>query len=860
MNPELSQPRTTYHPHNLMLVRLVEPSVLRSPSHSPNQYLNLLIFLFSLIILLGGGQAAIAHQEQPSPIRSSNPEQPALNIDPTIAKHSLTPEFYWLRDVSHSLDLGRVMQAETLAQFEKQTDHNFNLGYSNDPIWIYIPLQEMSKEHPDTLFKDPWLLQIPYPLLDLLEVYIRSPSGEVHSVSLGDNFPYDHRAYKDPAFYVPLPLQQEQLTELYIRAKSTSSLQLSMNLISLPEATREMAAKNTAYGIYFGLMLVIVFYNLFIYWSVRDKSYIYYVLHVASFGLLQAAISGHTFAYLWPEATHWSQISLPILIFLAGGLSVQFSRHFLAVNTFSPRLDRLLLSVMLLCFVAIPACFWLPVGIMTSFAIFLTLFSASVVLLTAKVSFDQGHRTAHYFILACSCLIIGAAIHGMAALSWIPANFFTLRAGIIGSSLEVVLISLALTGKINSLTRENQRISENARNQLQAANQELNEAIDKLEESSQIKDQFLATISHELRTPMNGVEGSLSLIDSKRLSKKQQNYFESAKRSAKHMTGLIDSMLYFSEMQSSGLALNPHNFEIRCALNPLAINFRQLCHQKNLCFNWHIDKNIPMTVKCDSELLSQLLKQVIDNAIKFTQQGSITVNITYGWDEHSKQEMLSCSVIDSGYGIPEEELSNIFSPFRQLDANDNRQQGGLGIGLAISHKIAELMGGRLQVQSELGLGTEFTLILPLQPVDDAVIIQHDDSAEFQQRKTVLVAEDNPVNQMVLTTMLQRLGCIILTASNGDDVTGLLESHPVDLILMDCQMPVVDGFEATRRIRNSQTAYSNVPIIAVTANAMTGDNLRCLNAGMNDYIKKPVSPEIVERKVKHWLQVGKLAAI
>ena len=229
-------------------------------------------------------------------------------------------------------------------------------------------------------------------------------------------------------------------------------------------------------------------------------------------------------------------------------------------------------------------------------------------------------------------------------------------------------------------------------------------------------------------------------------------------------------------------------------------------------------------------------------------------------DEIFHRDMLCIAIIDTGKGMPTGKVTSIFNAFDEPHNATQPHPDGLGIGLAICKQLTELMGGELTLESTEGEGSELTFKLPLHTLADIPASDDPEITSLHQKKTVLIAEDNPVNQMVLRGMLENIGCHTLTAANGLEVCDLLTSQPVDLILMDCQMPLMDGFETTRKIRDSQTAYNSVPIIAVTANALSADSRRCLEAGMNDYIKKPIDRLVMEAKVKHWLKCGKMAAL
>ncbi len=785
----------------------------------------------------------------------------ALEINSETDSYPLTASMSWYQDHTRSLTIDTLINSDTAIKFTPHRQQAFNQGFIDTPVWFHIPLNQKSNNQYPPSNRLPWLLTIAYPLLDVIDIYTVRANGSFSQTTLGDSQPFNQRPVKHQYFIAPLLIGENEPLDIYIRVETESYLRMPLSLVKPNLMVEQLAKSNTIYGIYFGIMAAMIFYNLLIFFAYRDSSYLLYIMYIGCFALLQGAISGHSYTYLWPNSPQTAQLSIPVLITLSCFFAIKFCSNFLSLSKNSPVFDQMLNLLSAIALLILAITFIAPYSMAIQSAMLLAILTITAIIFSASINFIRGHKIARFFLLAWICVLPGPLIHAFTAIDWLPMNFFTQNAGLAGSILEALLLSLALTDRENYLSKENQKIAKISRSQMQMINSELSETLSKLEKSNRLKNQFLGTISHELRTPMNGVEGSLDLIKTDNLTKKQQHYIETAKQSAHQMTTLVDSILRFSEIQSGELELRRERFELRKVLNPIAIEFRQLCLSKNLNFCWHIDKSVPTTTEGDSDQLLLILRQLVDNAIKFTQQGQVSINIGAGWDEYRHQQMLFFSVIDSGEGIPPEQLDTIFNAFQQLNGDYNRSYRGLGIGLAICNQLAKIMGGKLSVESTPGVGTEFIFTLPLYsctaPTDED---QTEEQEQLSEQKTILVAEDNPVNQMVLKGMLQRLDCLIVTANNGEEVCQILDAQPVDLIMMDCQMPLVDGFEATRKIRESSSAYSNVPIIAVTANAMTGDSARCINAGMNDYIKKPIKQEVIERKVKRWLQNGKLAAV
>jgi two-component system, sensor histidine kinase LadS len=784
-----------------------------------------------------------------------------LTIDNSRNEYVLTPSMHWLKDDSGSLTIDDIATTETLARFTPHGKHAFNIGYQNAAMWFYISLEQddipagkMALKRADT----PWLLAIENPQLDLIDIYSRYSHGENTHQQLGDSLPYYKRPIESLNFITPITLREGESVKLFIRVKSDSLLRMPVSLRSSQSILQYQVIETSVFSMYFGIMLIMVLYNAFIYFTIKESSYLFYILYVVFITLWQATYSGHAYAYLWPSSAHWVPLSMTLTLAVACYCSLQFSRHFLNIRQYSPSIDTLLNTCSGLAIATCVTVLFVPHSIALKFNMALLSVCCLSILYAGVRSLKYGNRTARFFILARVIFLPGIIVQTAISTGVISMHIAIYRASLLATLLEGVLLSLALADRINDQRQKNQHIAQKTQQQLQISNKELSHALAEVEQSNHLKDQFLGTISHELRTPMNGVEGALELIDKNTLGSQQGHYLDIARLSANEMTSLIDSILRFSEIQSGKLQLKPESFELRSLINPLTVQYRHQCRRKGLEFECQIDKNVPMLIHGDSEHILLIVKQLIGNAIKFTEQGSVKVN-TY--QQGLAQKKLFITINDTGPGIAEDQRISIFDSFRQLDGKDNRQHSGLGIGLALCHQLAKQMDGSLTVEPGNDMGTTITFALPLQIGESTQIEQPGNTAEMNRRgRTILIAEDNPVNQMVLKGMLQQTGCMVLTANNGEQALHILESQPVDLIMMDCQMPVLDGFEATRIIRSNNTAYSDIPIIAVTANAMTGDSTRCLTAGMNDYIKKPVNRKVVLNKVIRWLQNDRLSGL
>lgn len=371
---------------------------------------------------------------------------------------------------------------------------------------------------------------------------------------------------------------------------------------------------------------------------------------------------------------------------------------------------------------------------------------------------------------------------------------------------------------------------------------------------------FLANMSHEIRTPMNAVIGMTELLYESPLSSQQKEYVETIRNSGESLLSLINDILDFSKIESGHLEFEHIPFCLRsCLKSAIDINM-QAAYKKDLRMRLIVGEEVPTHIVGDHIRLRQILINLIANAVKFTSEGEVVITAHLS-DLRNPTSDLLVSVKDTGIGIPAERINRLFQAFTQVDASVNRKYGGTGLGLAICHRLITLMNGTIWVESEVGHGSNFQFRMPLELPPASFIPNPDEKnpSSFKAEKTkpeqlrILVAEDNPVNQRVVSLLLNKLGYTCTIASDGLEVLELLLQNTFDILLLDIQMPRLDGMETARRIRDQYSPENRPWIIAMTAHAMQGDREDCLAAGMDDYLSKPITSHALKAVLDRSLQ-------
>ena len=703
--------------------------------------------------------------------------------------------------------------------------------YSDDALWMRARLVNRSQSITS------WVWQIDYVYLNHIEFYQVDPNtGQVIQLTdppLGDHHVREHWSERSRTPYFNFSLPPGEETLIYIRAVSNSHLWMDSIIWPARKFTTYSTHDFGFLSLFFGFMMAMFAYNCVLYLITREKGYLYYVLYVAAQFLWQATSFGFLgFFYIVPDP--WLLDRMPFITpSVCSIMGCLFIIHILDLKHNSRKSYYFIIGVAVTFLIYLASVPFSSYGFSMTTVRVLAVAGCLIMLLVGIQQWRQGNPEGKYFTLAWSPLLISSVIYSMALMAIVEWSKWMEYVHIVGTNLEMFLLAMVLGSRINRERREREK----AQNE---AFEKEKEAIEARAESK-AKTEFFAKMSHEIRTPMNGVLGIVELLKLSELDEKQRDMVNTIHSSGKSLLTIINDLLDLSKFESGKLELESIPVNTEALIDETISVMGSRLKDGPVVLKKHESIAAIPDVMGDPTRICQILMNLTSNALKFTQQGSVTLNQQI---ETRQQDSLSIrfEVIDTGIGISSEQQQKLFTPFVQADSSTTREFGGTGLGLSICKDLVELMGGEIGIQSAPGEGTTFWFVIPFRIAERPGYSEKPE--KFHKSRSLdglraLVADDNPVNRSVMSGMLSRLGVSSRCCNDGMEALEALQEESFDIVFLDCEMPVMDGYTTSKKIKDVESLEAT-PVIAVTAHSSDEISGKCKAHGMDDLITKPVT--------------------
>ena len=765
--------------------------------------------------------------------------QDKIVFNPKTSKGKLYQYASFVNVEDNTLSIEDVVASKNLG-FKPIPSDNLSLGFTSSNYWVSFSLENTSSS------KNTYYLETARPVTDLANLYILN-KGSVTKYQSGDQIPFNKRQVAHRSTVFKLQLEPNTVKDFYLELSSDGeTINVPLNLYTESEFLIANYKQQLFLGLFYGILFLAGIVYLFFYSSLSNKTFLYYSCYVLSIALMQGALDGFIYQYIFTNAGFFNSKAVLVSALLSNFFLLKYCEHFLNIEKHLKVIKKIFNGI----YIAIAVLFVMTLvspitmefvypisnlnGLISLILILVAVFSLKL----KKVKIDP------FFSVGIFFLVIGLLGFVMNNLSLLPNNFYTLNSAKFGSGLEVIFLSLSMTNLIKKLRKEKE------------ASQEV--ALTRTKEISELKSYFMSNMSHELRTPINAILGIVqSSIDDKNSDIKEQ--YQTIKNASLSLLSNVNDILDFEKIESNQLRLNTNQFNPKTLITDISDNWRVEANKKGLNYVFDIDTEIPEMVEGDAERFIQIINNVLSNAVKFTLDGEVVFKLKCSCQPNGFNRF-SIQISDTGIGMTNEVQQNVFDSFNQMRNNHKRQFGGIGLGLNIVKNLVTLFEGTIYIESEINNGTSVYIDIPLKVIEAQAEIETQTEENQEKDIQILVVEDNRLNQMVMKKLLSaNLRFNYTIVENGQEALNELNTKAYDLVLMDLQMPIMDGYEATKAIREGKINAFNkdIAIIAVTADAMPKTKDRVLEIGMNDYMTKPIDKNELFNKINHFSQKPEL---
>ncbi|NNT72975.1 response regulator [Flavobacterium sp. IMCC34852] len=740
-------------------------------------------------------------------------------------------------DVGQSnLTLEQVMASKDL-KFQPMLNENTDFGFTTHHFWIRFQLKNTTKETQNYFF------ETARPITDVAELYVINQENKVSKLVSGDAIPYTQRSFDHRKTIFNISLNPGEQQQFYLHVKSDGEmLSMPMILYRLESLIQMTSFEQFVFGFFYGILIIAAILYLFFFFGMRDKTFFYYSMYVVFIGLLQFAIDGYFYQFITPQSGWFSLHAVVLFACVANFFLGRYAQVFLKIKDYNKFINYAFYALYILNAGLLLSLLLIPKVLEYSYPIAngLGLIVLSLIIASQISIYRKAQRLDRFFAIGVFFLICGFVVFILKNFSLLPLTFWTENGSKLGTGMEVIFLSLSMANLIRNLKNEREELQ--------------NLALQRSEEMNELKSYFLSNISHELRTPLNAILNTAKSMAKDSNDKQIQDGSQIIKYSTYSLLSSINDILDFSKIEKNEIKLELSDFDLVRTVEHIANNFAREASDKGLDFTFHKGDDLPEMVNGDSVRLNQILHNILSNALKFTHEGFVKFKIEAKKTKDNKVQIIF-TVSDTGVGISKEKINSIYDSFSQEGINNKRKFGGLGLGLYIVKHLVDLHKGKIKIDSTVDLGTvceiqltyeKVEVIKPMETVVEA-------TAEYDLKgKAILVVEDNAMNQMVIKMITKKwLNTTVDFANNGEEGVKKLTENHYDIILMDLQMPIMDGYEATIAIRNGEAGENkkSIPIIALTADVMETTKSRVIEIGMNKYLSKPVDKDLLFEIIK-----------
>lgn len=716
-----------------------------------------------------------------------------------------------------------ALDYKPLATIEK------GIGFTNHHYWVTFTVQNNTAQRLD------YFLETARPITDVVDLYTIGKDGQIQQQLSGDAMPFAQRPLANPNTVFPLSLNAGETYTYYLHLKSDGEVLNVPLILYTPNSFIETNnSRQLIFGFFYGILLLAAITYLFFYVALRDISFLYYGGYVIFIALLQFSLDGLFYQHIMPGSGWLYRHSLILTAIISTIFMVQYVVSFLNIKQNARVFYKIYLGITALLALIFVSVFMGEKGLQYSYPLANIVGLVMLVVVIANIIYFyvQKIKVDVFFVTGIICLVAGYIIFILNNFGVLNSTFVTMQSAKLGTGLEIIFLSLSMSNRIRKLRSDKEKMQE--------------VALQKSEEANELKTYFMSNMSHELRTPLNAIMGLADVMVKEVTDQKFKNNLEIIKYASVGLLSSVNDVLDYSKIEKGELVLDNTPFDVTKTLTEIINSAALHAHDKKIEFNIVQRSPLPFQVFGDSARLGQIVNNVVSNAVKFTPAGSVSV--AYGSQHLADGTILiKIEIEDTGVGIPKDKLDYIFDSFSQESINNKRKFGGMGLGLAIVKNLVDLHRGTITINSQVGMGTRCTIVLPFTVAEiEKTITKKYPRDEFNLLGAkILVVEDNDVNQFIMQTILSRWkNTEIKIVGDGSQSLDALKEGNFDIVLMDLQMPVMDGYEATKCIRAGQAGDNNtsIPIIAVTADTMETTKQTVLKIGMNAYMAKPINQE------------------